>query len=91
LLRCAHRWLTRTANVAAANTSTIVAMGRSVCHVPTVDTMNPIQSPQQPLNSTLLLTIPSSARLALVSTFRRVFSKFDLNLILLVEPQSVTK
>ena len=57
----ARRWLTRTANAAAANTSTIVAMGRFVCPVRIVGTMNPILSPQPSAKSALLLTIPNPA------------------------------
>jgi hypothetical protein len=61
LLRCVHRWLTRTADDAVAKTFIIVAMGRSTCPVRIVGTMNPIQSPQPSVNSALLLTIPNAA------------------------------
>ena len=94
MLRCAHKWLTQTANAAAANTSTIVAMGRFACPVRIVGTMNPIQRPQLPANSALLLTTALNVTQhfwRLVSALRRVFSKFDLNLILFIKPQSITK
>ena len=98
MVRCAYRWPTRTAQAAAGNTSTIVAMDRSACPVPTVDTMNPIQSPQLSANRALPPIIPNSALrtvnsalLKLVSSLGRIASKLNLNLILLIEPQSITK
>ena len=54
-------WHRPIAGDAVANTSTIVAMGRFACHVRTVGTMNPIQSPQLPAKSELYPIIPSAA------------------------------
>lgn len=66
-------------------------MGRSACLVHIAGMMNPIQNPILSAISALYPTITNSALdtqhfLVLVSTFRCVFSKLDLNLILFIEP-----
>ena len=54
-------WHRPIADAAAANTSTIVAMGRFACPVRIAGTMNPIQSPPMPAKSELYPIIPSAA------------------------------